>query len=298
MVSPNQKISNEIAWNGIRFMAPDDWVPAEMGNHYLMLEHASAPILEIKWGQIKGSFSHTRHLQQLSARHKKILGKTIRPWTLPAGWQQALGSFQADGFRWQSPHFSGMGAALYCPFCQTATLIQFYRNNPAVNDTIALELLASFQDHRQDDQILWSVFDIRARMPAHFKLWRHRFAAGYFELKFTSKKHTVILNRWGPATILLAGRDMVGFAGSVASFPSSAPKPVFGEDPTVVEWTFPRAAGRWSRLANRIKIRPYLQQFHMWHIEEKNRILAVRVEGRRPLPPPVFSMICKGFGCV
>lgn len=298
MASPHQKTSHEIAWNGIRFVAPDDWVPAEMGNHYLMLEHASAPILEIKWGQIKGSFSHARHLQQLSTRHKKSLGKTIGNWTLPADWQLALGSFQAGGFQWQGPQFSGTGATLYCPICQTATLIQFYRSNPAINDTTSLALLASFQDHRRDDQILWTVFDIRARMPAFFKLWRHRFAAGYFELKFTSKAHTVILNRWGPASILLAGKDLVGFAGSVASFPSSTPPPVFGEDSKTVEWTFPRAAGRWSRLANRIKIRPFPQQLRMWHLEEKNRILAVRAEGRRPLPSSVFDMVCKGFGCV
>ena len=263
-----------------------------------MLEDASAPVMEIKWGQIKGSFSHARHLQQLSTRHKKSLGKTIRPWTLPADWQQALGSFKADGFRWQGPHFGGMGATLYCPLCGTATLIQFYRKNPSLNDTIALELLASFQDHRPDDQVLWSVFDIRARMPANLKLWRHRFRAGFFELKFTSHRHTVILNRWGPAAILLADKDMVGFAKSVASFPSSAPGPVLGENPKTVEWDFPRAAGRWSQLVNRIKIRPFPQQLRMWHIEEKNRILAVRVEGRRPLPPHVFSMICKGYGCV
>ena len=288
----------EIAWNGIRFVAPADWTPAEMGTHYLMLEQASAPILEIKWGPIRGSFSHARHLQQLSARHKKSMGKTVRNWTLPADWQQALESFQTGGFQWQGPQFGGVGASLYCPGCRTATLIQFYRSNPAFNDAIASALLASFQDHRRDEQIRWSVFDIRANVPSFLKLWRHRFAAGYFELKFTSKTHTVILNRWGPSSILLAGKDLAGFAGSVVSFPSSTPPPVLDENLKTVQWSFPRAAGRWAQVLNRIKILPFPQQFRMWHLEEKNRILAVRVEGRRPLPPPVFIMICKGFGCV
>jgi len=298
MASPHKKTFHEIAWNGIRFVAPADWAPAEMGTHYLMLEQASVPILEIKWGQIKGSFSHARHLQQLSTRHKKSMGKTIRNWTLPAEWQQALGSFQAGGFQWQSSPFSGMGATLYCPICQTATLIQFYRSNPAFSEPIASALLASFQDHRRDDQTLWSVFDIRANVPSFLKLWRHRFTAGYFELNFTSKAHTVILNRWGPASILLAGKDLVQFAGTVASLPSSTPPPVFDENLKTVQWSFPRAGGRWSRMLNRIKVIPIPQQLRMWHLEEKNRILSVRVEGRRPLPPPVFSMICKGFGCV
>jgi hypothetical protein len=298
MASPHQKSFHEIAWNGVRFVAPADWSPAEMGPRYLMLEQASAPILEIKWGKIKGSFSHARHVQQLSTRHKKNMGKTIRNWTLPADWQQALGSFQAGGFQWQGSQFSGMGATLYCPICQTATLIQFYRSHPAIDEPVASALLASFQDHCRDDQTLWSVFDIHADVPSFLKLWRHRFTAGYFELKFTSKTHTVVLNRWGPASILLAGKDLVRFAMSVASLPASTPPPVFDEDLQAVQWSFPRAAGRWPRLLNRIKITPFPQQLRMWHLEEKNRILAVRVEGRRPLPSPVFSMICKGFGCV
>ncbi|MEW6673655.1 MAG: hypothetical protein AB1427_18320 [Thermodesulfobacteriota bacterium] len=263
-----------------------------------MLEHASAPLLEIKWGQIKGSFSHARHLRQISSRHNKSLGKTLRNWTLPADWQKSTGSFQAGGFQWQGPHFSGVGATLYCPVCRTATLIQFYQKNPDVDDAIALALLASFQDHRNDDQILWAAFDIKAWIPAYLKLWQHRFSAGYFELKFTSKAHTVTLTRWGPASILLSGRDLKGFAESVAPFPSSAPPPVFVENLKTMEWRFPQTAGRWSHLLNRIRIQPFLQQLRMWHLEEKNRILAVRVEGRRPLPPTVFDKICKGFGCV
>jgi len=287
----------EIAWNGIRFTAPEDWTPAELGFRYILLEQAAAPVLEIKWGPIKGNFSHTRHLRQLSTRHEKSMEKTLRDWSLPADWQQALKPFQTGGFQWQSPRYSGIGATLYCPSCRTATLIQFYRSNPAFNDAVASALIASFQDHSRDEQTRWSVFDIHADVPSYLKLWRHRFTAGYFELKFTSKAHTVILNRWGPASILLAGKDLAGFAGSVASFPSSPPS-VMDENLETVQWSFPRAAGRWAQALNRIKIIPFPQQFRMWHLKEKNRILAVRVEGRRPLPPPVFNMIWKGFGCV
>ena len=50
----------EIAWNGIRFMAPADWQVGTIGKHYLMLEEDSRPVLEFKWGQVKGAFSHRR----------------------------------------------------------------------------------------------------------------------------------------------------------------------------------------------------------------------------------------------
>jgi len=297
MVLPDKTSFNEIAWNGIRFVAPIVWTPAQIGTRYLMLEQHSAPILEIKWEPVKGSFSHDRQLRQLSARHNKHLRKTVRLCTLPADWQQALGAFYVGGFQWQGPQLSGMGATLYCPVCQTATLIQFYRGNPADDDAANLKLLASFQDHPRDDHILWSVFDIRARVPAFLNLQRHHFAAGYFELKFSSNIHTVVLNRWGPASILLAGKDLAGFARSAAPFPASPP-PVFIENQDGFQWTLPPAAGRWAQLSRRMCLQPRLQQLSMWHLSEKNRILAVRVNGRRPLPQSVFNEICKGFECV
>jgi hypothetical protein len=296
MVPSGHKSLKEIAWNGIRFLAPINWEPAHIGTHYLVLQNSAGPILEVKWGRIKGNFSHAAHFKRLITHHKKRLGKTIREVKLSADLKKALEAYEVSGFSWQGQILGGKGVILYCPVCRNATLIQFYGSGSDKTDRIAADLLASFQDHRHDDHILWSVFDIQARLPAGFRLMRHRFEAGQFELRFGAKGHLVILNRWGPASILLADKDLVQFAQSAIRNLPTPPPAGIGND-TALEWMIPRAAGIGSRWFNRIK-KPSLQQIRIWHLGDKNRILGVRTEGRRPMDPAFFENICAGFNSV
>lgn len=297
MVSAGHIPLKEIAWNGIRFLAPVEWEPAHIGTHYLVLENFAGPVLEVKWGRIKGNFSHAVHFKQLITRHKKRLGRTIQEKAVPANLKTALGAYAVSGFSWQGPTVSGNGMILYCPDCGNATLIQFYGNGSEKSDRITNALLASFQDHRHDDCILWSMFDIQARLPASFKLVHHRFRAGHFELGFAAGKHRVILNRWGPASILLADKNLVQFTREAVSNMPAIPPPVQTGTGAAIEWRVPPAAGIGSRWFNRIK-KPCLQQLRVWRLDDKNRILGVRAEGRRPLDSGSFENICAGFDSV
>ncbi|MFC1817369.1 hypothetical protein ACFL0M_15885 [Thermodesulfobacteriota bacterium] len=289
----------EIAWNGIRFLAPPDWEIGQIGNQYLMLEQASAPILEMKWGHIRGTFSHRTYFQRLAVLQKGQPGNTFSEYTLPGNWEKALGSYEAIGFSWRGETIGGKGLILYCPTCMNATLIQFYQNDNAKTDTIPQHLLATFQDHRPDDQMRWSVFDIRATMPANLKIVRYRFEAGQFELAFASKAHTIFLTRWGPASILLADRNLDRFAESVLHLPAT--KLVTTLTPgkqAVVEWINPATPNSLTQWLGRMKIKPSLQRLRLWHLTGKNRILGVRAEGKRPIDLQFFENICAGFESV
>jgi len=297
MVSPAEKTLHEVAWNGIRFQVPSDWLPFRIERNYLVLERDAVPVMEIKWGRIRGRFSRERHLQLLAVRQKKKAGRAVRSCELPPDWEKALAAYRACGFQWQEQKTGATGALLYCPVCRNATLVQFYQNDPAPEGNLLTRILASFRDHSQGDAVLWSAFDIRVAVPSFLQLRRHRFEPGYFELAFASKKHTVILNRWGPASVLLAGRDLSGFAASAAALPKDVQPHLSGDDPPTVMWSASQANNPWRRAANRLKVKPTLQQLCMWLVAEENRILAVRTEGRRPLAPQVFDALCRGFRC-
>jgi hypothetical protein len=191
----------------------------KIGAHYLMLEEESGPVLEVKWGEVRGSFSHQDHLRRLAALHGKELGESVKQCPLPAAWEKALGKFEATGFSWHGKRVGGMGVLLYCSTCHNATLIQFYQKGSSQTEKIAQRLLTSFRDHRQDNQVIWSLFDIRATIPEKFRLVRHRFEAGEFELAFASGGQKITLHRWGPASILLSGRDLVQFARTMLPHP-------------------------------------------------------------------------------
>lgn len=295
MNSPVPISWKEIAWNGIRFLAPDDWNVGKIGNRYLMLEDASEPVLEIKWGQIQGRFSHQKHLRRLAALHGGRLHKTIREVPLPVEWKKPLKNFQTAGFTWSGKTVGGRGVIIYCPVCRTATLIQFYLSGTSPPSAVHRRLLASFRDHRHDERQLWSLYDIRAIVPAKFKLARYQFAPGHFELYFASKNKTILLSRWGLAAILLSDKTLLQFAEAMDQIPKTKLKPEITSSPRIVEGRVSRTPEGWFHLIHRISLKPAYYMFRLWHLEEKNRILAVRTEGRNPIASQFFHDICAGY---
>jgi len=200
----------EIAWNGISFEVPGSWEIAEIGVRHLILEDDSGPAMEVKWGPLRGKFSHRAHLKRIGAFQTRQLKKTFKEWPLLPAWEEALSGFQTSGFTWHTDTKVGRGVILYCPVCRKAALIQFLQPKGFRSEKIPLKVLSTFQDHREDDQTIWSVFDIRASMPANFVLASHRFEPGNFELAFEHGSRKVFLYRWAPASVLLVGQDLAG----------------------------------------------------------------------------------------
>ena len=285
----------EFAWNGIRFMAPPDWQVGKIGARYLMLEEESGSVLEVKWGRVNGTFSQQVHLRRLADLHGKELGKSVRQSPLPAAWKKALGKYKAIGFSWRGKTIGGKGVLVFCPTCQKATLIQFYQKGSNQTNKIPQRLLASFRDHRKDNQVIWSLFDIRATIPEKFQLVRHSFEAGKFELAFASGGQRISLHRWGPASILLRDRDLIHFAKTMLPLSQGEPYPVTVAGSKAVEWSVKPSPTPWGLWWGLIKARPSSQWLRLWHVEEKNRILGVGAEGKRTMDARFLDRICAGY---
>ena len=238
--------------------------------------------MEVKWGAVKGRFSHRAHLKRLAALQSRRNQISVAEWILPPHWQTALTDFEAGGFLWQSPAASGRGAILFCPVCRTATLIQFFGDSSVDREKVFLKILRSLGDHSQDGWLPWLIFDIRATLPQSLQLQRFRFEAGKFELAFTAGRDKIYLHRWAPAAALLAGRDLIAFAGSIPEFARGTPQRTTFNNCEAVEWE-ERPASNWWRNLDRFKKKPSYFFFSMWYLEAQNRILGVRVEGKGPL---------------
>ena len=145
----------QIAWNGIRFKAPRQWEIGQIGRRHLILENEAGPVMEIKWGPVKGAFSHKAHLKRLAAAQSGGNRSGFAEWFLPPPWEKALGRFETRGFRWQTQETVGRGAILYCRACRTATLIQFMGENTVSQEKVLVRILKSFQDHQHDGQTFY-----------------------------------------------------------------------------------------------------------------------------------------------
>jgi len=281
----------EIAWNGVGFRVPEEWEIGQMGIRHLTLEDNWGPAMEIKWAPVKGKFSHRSHLKRLIAVQTGGLKKTIQEWSVPARWEKALSGFQFRGFSWQGETQSGRGVILYCPVCRKAALIQFFLTESTRQEAIPLRVLQTFQDHRSDDQTVWSVFDIRAVIPANFKHVRHSFKPGNYELAFEHRRQKVILYRWAPATALLADRDLMGFGRTIIDFRAADPVEVMLEDRQMLEW---KASPR-IKWVSRFLPRPSYHGLRLWHLPEKNRVLGVKMQSKRALDIRSLDRICVDY---
>jgi hypothetical protein len=287
----------DVAWNGVRFKTPADWEIAQIGSRHLILENETGPIMEVKWGPVKGTFSHKAHLKRLAALHSRSIKKRIAEWFLPPHWQTALSGFETSGFLWQGEAAIGRGAILFCPVCHNAALIQFFRYNSSEREKILLTVLKSFHDHRQDGRMLWSVFDIRAALPEALELTKFRFDAGKFELGFTQGRQSVYLHRWAPAAALLGEGDLDRFAGMIPEFSDGQPQPLTIDGCDAVQW-FKLPASDWQRRMSRLKVSPSFFWYRLWHVEEKNRILGIRSESKYPLDSQLLDQICANYECI
>ena len=281
----------QVAWNGITFDVPESWEIAEIGVRHLLLEDDSGPAMEVKWGPVRGKFSHRAHLKRIGAFQTGQVKKTVKEWLLSSPWQEALPGFQISGFSWHTDTKVGRGVILYCPVCRTAALIQFLQPKASRSEEIPLKVLRTYQDHRDDDQVIWSVFDIRAKMPANCILASHRFEPGNFELVFEHGSQKIFLYRWAPASVLLAGQDLAQFAKSISDFSVGDPVPVdIDSGPAVELSAFPRFI--WF---SRFKAKPSFYWLGLWHLESKNRILGVKMQGKRAFDTLMLDKICANY---
>jgi hypothetical protein len=284
----------QIAWNGIRFKAPGHWEIGQMGIRHLILEDEAGAVMEIKWGPVKGKFSHRTHLKRLAATQSGWRKKGFGEWFLPPPWEKALGRFEARGFLWQTENASGRGAILYCQACRTATLIQFMGGNTVRREKELLKVLKSYQDHQQGGFTHWSVFDIRARLPEAMMLMHYRFEAGRYELGFGDGVQHVHLHRWAPAAAILGARNLIWFSATLPDFGTPPSQMSPEDDSNSLEWHI-SPSGTWQRLRRRLSVKSAYFWFRLWHLEDKNRILGVRADSKHPLDFQALDRICAGY---
>jgi hypothetical protein len=284
----------EIGWNGIRFKTPATWEVGQISARHLTLEDESEPAMEIKWGPIKGKFSHRTHLKRLAAHQAKPLQKSVTQWSLPSAWKRTLAEFQASGFTWQGRTKSGQGVILYCPTCRNATLIQFFHSKSAEPGRISLDILKTFKDHEENDQVIWSIFDLQARIPSHFNLLSHSFQTGSYKLVFINRRQHLTLYRWAPASAWLTRQDLTQFSQTLPDFTGGIPRAGSMQGCLAVEWQHsPRS--KWLGWLGHSKRNPAYQWWRLWHLEDKNRILGVRMHGKKPYDEVFLNTICAHY---
>lgn len=266
---------SRISWNRVSFICPQSWQPLEVGQRYLVLEDKDGPVMEVKWGPVKGRFSHKTQLKKLASMHQRKLAKTLEPCELPPKWAKSVKRFDASAFSWHGDDAGAKGLLLYCPDCRNASILQFFKEGAAPS-----RVLERFRDHLEGGFAAWSLFDIYAETPDQFQLTSHSFLPGKFSLSFSSDSSKLHLYRYSPASVLLANGGLEGFSRSVFSNLPGEPKFSRHMGREAVE--FEKLPGEGVKgVLDKLKIKGAWARYRLWHLEKENRILAVVMEGRK-----------------
>ena len=291
----NATLSKPVAWNGVRFDAPCDWEITELGQRHLLLETNDHPIMEVKWGPVKGTFSHRKQLRRLVRGKTQPSSPAVNMAECPPSWTEALGDFEISCFTWQGRSINGTGLILYCPQCRQASLLQFFHTDEQWDSTWTDSVLKSFADHAPGLEQEWSIFDIRFVIPVQFHLTQHRFEPGMYQIGFQTSHQTLNIYRWGLAAVLLNDGDLPAFAQQMKLLDPMSALPTGSSRPEMAQWSWQTSQGRWSRVWQRLLRAHRFQMLRLWHLEATNRILGVHLASRRAIDIPNFESICTAY---
>ena len=302
MMPPTPKTWKLLAWNGIRLSVPADWEVTSLASSYLLLDDSVSPVLELKWQQVKGRFSHEANLRRL-ARSSRVASKvSLQKKSVPESWRWALEGFEAQAFSWEGSAIQGEGAVIYCPTCQTATLVQFYHTSGRIGSLVSGQVLHSFRDHGEDGWIAWSLFGIRALVPQRFGLAHHSFHPGHYQLGFKCRRGRLELNRWGPADVLLKQGGLQEWytkrTGGGRHADSLGLKADEYDGEPALKGKSKGPSSSLGRFWNQLVGKHSYDWIRIWHVRKMNQILGVEASDSRQLDVSLLEEICHNYEMV
>ena len=235
-------------WNGLLLRVPPSWNPAVLDKHYLLAEDDHGPVMEVKWGRIRGRLSFDKVFQKLSKELKGaefFSGDGGEPQgasgrdagdAVPRPWSEAVAELErrlADQEVRARPIFwrvrdhleselparnitAGRGAVVHSSASGLAWMIQFYEAGGRSVAEDAVSILHSLQNPDPGHWLPWELFGIRFRTPSWLELAEHSFKAGRYRLEFKNRgwksPTRLILERIAPARAVLKGRGLRDWA--------------------------------------------------------------------------------------
>lgn len=283
----SEEIWREIAWDGIVFRLPVSWQPAVIRKSYLFFEHLGQPVFAIKWEHIHGRFSAERILKRVqdSFRHT---GSTLVPWNVQAELPDIPRDYSMTGFQYQDENETILGILLYCAHCRRAAILHLYTADPGNRETLHA-ILQSYADHHDKAEQTWSIYDIKAQLPAQAVLKSHEFLAGRYTLSFVLDKTAIDLYRFKPAGAILRNQNLQEFGDSLAGEAVC----VRTTEEKLAWWEY--TASGIDRLAVFSGRKPGWIWLRVELIKDKNAILAVKGSGRGATNRRLMEQIAENF---
>lgn len=281
-----------VAWNGIACEVPADFDPLALGRAEIRLGPPGEAILSLKWRPINGRFSPKKHFARVKRAFSGDGEATQEDWT--------EGFAPSDGrtilpYVWRTTSEAGLGAVLHDSSARAGALFQARTDDREA----ALAWLDSLCLIPRDQPLSFDLFDITATIPAGFFLESFFFKPGHFGLTFARKRAQLVLERLGPADVILEVTELadLGMIRWPDLTKAVTPQEFEAGDGPGVNWS-KAPASLAGRLISRLFRRRAHQCLRIWREMSANRILAVAMRDSGPLNQDMIEAICRDYATV
>lgn len=280
-----------LCWNGLSLQLADGWQASVRGHRHLLIEQDFQPLVEIRWEKNEGrpmAAVLPEICRKLSAAHgarvieleppSPSLGATNDRNRL--AWLGRANTTSPEVLLWLSP--SG----------QTLALLHLAGLSPAAPACLPA-LLTSLCDSATDPAIgEWRVQDISFQPPPTFVLEDFRMAAGLTSIGFNEAGSTLIYYRLAPAKEHLRQNTLPAILARLDQ-PSSQRQGCCETPDSCERQVVP--IGFSARLMARLTRRQAYRWSRIWHLPSANRLLAVVLTSKKPIPAELPDSLCRHY---
>jgi hypothetical protein len=202
---------NSLGWQGITIPLPDDWnlgaFSGDWDAGYVRAEGPNEAALELKWKHDRSSpslktllKSYLKQLHKAAGRKGGEVPFKEKPKALPSVPQ---GSGVSQTFSWQTDAVHGVGAVWHCLECRRIILVQVTSPTALTVDSLARRIIPKIADHPEGEECRWNVYGMGFSVPKDYRLEKQQLMSGHLSLTFKHKGRTLVVERYGPASVVL-----------------------------------------------------------------------------------------------
>ena len=283
----NTDVYQQIAWNGALITIPVSWEPHVAGVRHLIFEKDFQPLAEIRWED--GSKYHERNFSTVLKKFKKQTATKIYDGKPQKQWLPFDKIFETLCYTSTDGHTID-GGIWFCLKSKTLILFQLF---PAKSEK-SFKILSflstlSFLDRKQETE--WRIQDFSLVTPPLFTLSSYTFAPGLTRLSFTAPDLDVQICRLAPADSRLAIQSLEQILLTLAGL-SKVPAEIIEESYACKAQRSPTI---WQQIRLRLRREKPFADAKLWHDTSSNRLLAVVLSSRRPIPTDLIETLCQHY---
>lgn len=275
-----------IAWNGLQLEFPEEWDIRIGGHSSLIFEKEFQPQLQLRWerGGRSTISSAAKTLPTLISQFGTVMTAP------PPAWRHLQQTFDHITC-YQGENGDIGGGACICPTCYKVISFQLLNSGPEVEAHTA-DCLASLSCH-PDQQNLWRLQDFSLVTPPAFTLTDYTFGAGLTRLSFGKDGLVLHTCRIAAADDRLSNQTLKEILLTLTDVQDLD---ITHNDDFVCQGHRQPSIPRQILLRMR-RESPFLWA-KIWHDSGNNRLLAVVLLAKRPIPEKTAAMICENYEIV